>query len=264
MVNVKNFVLKYIKENIPKEILEYGLMDEDDDREDSLDSLLDNKVVTPILLRDLNLSGGVQISVAIRDCEYRNLNNNEYEIYVPKELTNNRSIIAPLNITISVPTQVTLGRNVSSQNAFLHFSNRVRKSVSPSFFNTTSDLTLIGDNLILARFEHYFKDIRFGRLTLEVEHMDNFETINTQYSRQIANLGVLVTKWYIYNKKLIELNKGEIVAGHELGIIKDTIDNYSSCKEEYDELLRKWKVSNMMNNTEFRKMLIRLSVGGNA
>ena len=264
MVNVKEFLLKYVKENIPRDILEYGIREEEDSKEDSLDSLIIDKVIEPIVLRDLNLHGGVQISIDLKHCDIEILNNMEARIFVPKSLTTNRTIITPLHIVMDSFLGVGSARLVNrNHNQFAYFSKKVLRSVSSNPFNTTSDLTLIGENTILARCPNFMSSIRNGRLVVEVEHMGNFETIGSQYSHMVGELAVLASKFYIYNNRIIDLNKGEIYAGHELGVIKDIIDNYSGSKEEYDEKIKKWRKFNLVNNTEFRKMALRLAIGGN-
>lgn len=265
MVNVKEFLLRYIKENIPRDILDFGIREEDDNKEDSLDSLITDRIIEPILLRDLNLNGGVQQTIDLRKCSIEILNENEARIFIPKVLTNNRSIISPLHITLDNFLGISSGRLLTkSYNQFSYFSKKVQRSVSANPFISISDLTLVGENTILVRFPTNVSNIQNGKIVVEVEHAANFESIHSQYSRMVGDLAVLAAKFFIYNNRVIDLNKGEIYAGHELGVIKEIIDDYRGAKEEYDEKLKKWRKYNILNNPEFRKMALRLAVGGNA
>lgn len=265
MAGAVQYIVKYIKTRIPKKVLELGFCKRDmvADLYTSLDDKIIKNVINDILKVDLNLNGGVYITIPLSRCLIdRVRGTNNYVVTVPKALTEGRSIISPLNLSVvSVLTTGNFFWSSSNSPESVRLADKMFKGVSSTPYLTTARLQLIGDNVIACFEPSYFLPQTI--LRCEIENNENLDNVRPQFYKFLGEIGLECCKMFLYNNNIIELNLGYISGGYEISSVKEEIENYKESFEKYDELLKKWRKLSVMNDRERLAKLITYSVGGN-
>lgn len=253
-----------INYEIPREVLEIAFPD--NELNISLEERIISKCVRPVILKDLNLVSGNTVYVSVKDCEIkaaRSLNTNvppsEFILKVPKELTNNKSIISVSNLLLA-PMVTTSSKSCMPDT--MRTVSKINDATSYEKIMQTSKMEVVGENLIyVSGIPNWNRFAYNGSLSITVENNENLENIQPMYYRDLSKVIVSGVKRYIYNKLAVDLDKGYIYSGHELGIIKDTIDSYRDEKDNYEELLQNWSAIALMNDRVFMDGYIRSMIG---
>lgn len=260
--NAMNDLINY---EIPKDVLEIAFPDNGFNI--SLEERIISKCVRPVILRDLNLVSGNSVYVMLKDCEIkatRNADNiysaaTEFIVKVPKELTNDKSIISVSNMILAPLTSV---RSKPCMPDTMRSILKLNDSTSYEKLVQTSKMEVVGENLIfISGIPDWYRVASQGYLSLTVENNENLENIQPMYYRDVSKVIVSGVKRYIYNKLAVEIDKGYIYAGHELGLIKEFIDSYRDEKENYEELIQNWSAISLMNDRVFMDGYIRSMIG---
>lgn len=243
-MNAINVALSEIKFTIPKEILDLAFSDNNPRINSvlSIDERIKNTVLYTRVVRDCNLVAGVYCYVPTRNTRIIQTDLMEYIIEVDKVLTDNRSIIVPLNLMAYVGNNYSTTRdNVST---LVSDMNKMYNNLSNHFIIQTSRLELIGDNIIIVR--EPSSSIFDCVLKCVVEFDNELSRINPRTIPDFSYMCILAVKSYIYNKLKIKLNQGAIYAGHEIGIIDEIVNEYSEAETMYRELLHE-KMAKVLN-----------------
>ena len=219
----------------------------------SLDKLIIDNVIEAKILPDLNVVRGQEVSIPLTNCDIVTVSPDAFRIEtvikVPPRILNGRSIVSPLQISLEYGPMNSGGNSYVTQIA----EAAVNAKMAPTGF-TTTDLELIGNNTILV---HENLPLIMGYLSVMIENDKNMNNLNPSYYNTFGDLCVLATKAYIYNTLVVDLNKGLIIGGKELSVIKDIIDNYSSIYEEYKTMLKEvmGKVLFMNDDKSYSKFI---------
>ena len=242
------YALNRIKLAIPPEILMIAFTEYSryTNNTVSLDEHIMNLVIRPIVMMDANIVGGVETIVDLNQCAITYLNNMEFVVDVPKELTEGRSIIALkslvsnviyskstsyVNMSGSLSAAMNMGNNIGTENVV-----------------QTSKLELIADNMVLVADPTIH--LMDGALRCTIENMSNMENINPRAYDMLGELCVLAVKAWIYNHTIVKLDKGYIYSGAELGVVQSVIESYSDAYQEYREFLNlRWAKVAFINNS---------------
>ena len=223
----------------------------------SVDKLIMNNVIEAKILPDLNVVRGQEISIDLSECEMMTVSPDAFRIEtvikVPPRILNGRNIISPLQISLEYGPTNSGGNSYITQIA----EAAVNSKSAPTGF-TTTDLELIGNNTILV---HENVPLVIGYLSVMIENDKNMNNLNPSYYNTFGDLCILATKAYIYNTLVVDLNKGLIIGGRELSVIKDIIDGYSSAYEDYRTMLKEimGKILFMNDDKSYSKF-IQMSV----
>ena len=200
----------------------------------SLDKLIIDNVIEGKVLPDLNVVRGQKISINLNQCQMYHVSPDAFRletvIKVPVTLLNGRNIITPLSIVLENGPV-----NSGSSNYFVQMAEAGINSIEPTTGFSTTDLELIGNNTILV---HENLPVVMGYLNVLIENDKNMNNLNPQYYNYFGELCVWATKAYIYNTLIVDLNKGIILGGHELSVIKDIVDSYQDGYEQYQTMLK--------------------------
>jgi len=200
----------------------------------SLDKLIIDNVIEAKVLPDLNAIRGQEISIYLKDCQMHTVSPDGFRletvIKVPPKILNGRNIISPLSIVLEYGPV-----NTGSSNYFVQIAEAAVNARSATTGFSTTDLELIGNNTILV---HENLPVIVGYLNVIIENDKNMNNLNPRFYNIFGELCTWATKAYIYNTLIVDLNKGLIIGGHELSIIKDIIDSYQDAYEQYKTLLK--------------------------
>lgn len=251
---------------IPEEILDLVFIKKAytyRDRPTNLDREIIKKVIAPRVLMDCNLLGGVDYMVELQDI-YRETTEEFMAVYrIPKEFTDNRSIISVLGISYLNPYMVSApaGQNVCGWSHIMATTQAVLEAMSPIPNFSSSEVTLEGENTILIRDARVLPQSSYARCILSYdEYMSN---LNPRSYIAFAKMCELAVKSYIWKNRVIPMDRGELTAGVTLGAIKEVIEEYRDAEEMYQEYRKNTmrKVLMMNDDTQRRRHLTRL-IGG--
>lgn len=255
--------LKFI---IPREILDLVFMKKGytyRDRPTNLDREIIKKVIGPRVLVDCNLLGGTDYIVPLMD-QHREVTEEWMAVYrIPKSFTDNRSVISIMSVMYLNPYMVSspTGINTQGWSHVMSASQAVLDAMSPIPNFSTSEVSLEGENTIVIRDARVLPQRSYARCILSYdEYMSN---INPRSYIAFAKMVELAVKSYIWQNRVVPMDKGELTAGVTLGAIKEIIDEYRDAEQMYQDYRKDVmrKVLRMNDDVQKRRHLIAL-VGG--
>lgn len=229
----------------------------------SLDEQILNSVVRPRVYIDTNLVGGAEILVPLLGLAGEEVNTTDMVYRIPKNLTQNRSIMSVLNITYVDPSSMVSAGSFSSCGVTLEQTQaeNLLNALSPLPMISTGRVTIIGENVVLVR-----DSIRIptnSYLRCIVAHDEAMSHIQPRSYKAFCKLVEYAVKAFIYNEYIIEVDMGELRGGHNLGKFKDIIEEYSDANELYETYLtEKWQKISFCNDRESYGRFVKLIVGG--
>ncbi len=258
-----------IKFAIPRQILRKVFLNNQSfwsPQNTSIEEQIKTLVIQAKVLPDCDIVGGVKIYISTSD--------------LPREFTDQFTII------FRVPKHKTQGRTITSvlgigyleSNAFNQAG--VTNSMSPcsitpvtenmlGLFNannsipisSSAECSLIAENTVMVKDTMYIKPN--GYLWCEIANAQDMANIQIRSLPYFSNLCTLACKAYIYNQYIIQMDEGEIKAGHELGMFRSIVESYSEAMQEYNEfLMDTWTKVAIMNDQKSYTDLIRAQMGG--
>lgn len=229
----------------------------------SIDEQILNSVVRPRVYIDTNLVGGAEILVPLIGLQGEEVSTTDMVYRIPKNLTQNRSIMSVLNITYVDPNSMvnaggygSLGVNVEQSAA-----QNLLDAVSPLPMLSTGRVTIIGENVVLVRDSIRIPSNSYLRcIVAQDEAMSH---IQPRSYKAFCKLVEYAVKAFIYNEYIIEVDMGELRGGHNLGKFKDIIEEYADANELYETYLtEKWQKIAFQNDRESHTRFLKLIIGG--
>lgn len=222
---------------------------------------LQDRVIYNFLLPAMNTVGGNRQILELGDLqpEVRDRFTRIYRI--PKSITQGRSIVSALSISYGAYLNTgSIAYPGSGSSQLLNSTQQLVNSVSAPQINSTDQVALIGENVIMVRDAIQM----FGGVNLEcyLEHDKNLSGMHPRAYQTFTDMVVLATKAYIYNKLVILMDMGFIHAGHELGTMRDVIMEYSNSYTELTEMIKgPWARVNTIQDWESHKKYINMQFG---
>ena len=248
---------------IPNQVLEIAFPQPTSGMILSLEERMLSRCVRPLILMDMNLVGDMMVYIPIQNCNVIAISNMQvgatqsFIVDVPKHLTNNKTILRTYSLVAGMyGNSGTINQCLSP---ILADTAKLGLAINPSNVSQTAKMMIVGENKVLV--EDYAMNVHFGYLKVGVENNSNLENVQASYYPQVAKLIVLGLKRYIYNNTIIDLDVGQIYAGHELGRIKEIIDSYADAGEMYQEELIRWAKLSVLNDVRKSDELIKLQIG---
>lgn len=258
--------LDEVRFRIPRPILEAVFTQRDKAwrlQPTSIEDHILNEVVRPRVLVDCNLVGGAEVFIPLDGVPVERTNDYTSVYRIPKKLTQGRSIMAVLNITLSDPTKASsYGVAAGTQNtAMLQLGSAVMDAMGTIPVTSTARCQLIGENVVMVRDTIVLPANIYLRCIIAND--ENMSHLQLRSYRAFADLVVHAVKAYIYNEYIIRMDMGELYAGNQLGRFKEIIDGYAEAEQNYqDFLMGPWSKVALMNDQEQWTRLLRLQLGG--
>lgn len=221
-----------------------------------------DQVLGSRVLFDMNVrGGGEEVRVDVSACAKHHPEPNVIVFSIPPNLLGNRAVISVLEFTyrqglnnLLTATMGPMGFNNVSRPDFMSAATRMVNSLSSVDTQGNATADIIGPYTIRVRDEARVIDVAAVRLL--VENDSNLANIKIPYWDAFANLVVMATKSYIYNKLRTEIPMGAMLGGQSLGVISEVVSEYADAEELYGELLKKWaKVAIMNDRTRYDRIL---------
>ena len=255
-----------IKFRIPRQILK-KVFDQRDWSNKKLSISMDEqilvKVIRPRVMVDADLVGGVEHRVDLADCEVTQTDDYTYVFRVPKNKTQNRSIMSVRNITFNDPTAISnFGTaNLQNNSALLNLGQALIDQHGTIPNASAGRTQIIGDNVIMCSEIYIVPANAYMRVILANDsQLSHLQLRSYPYFSKAC---VLAVKAFIYNEYVIEMDMGELRGGQQLGSFKSEIEKWADADELYLEYMEKdWKAVATMNDAETWDRMIRSRVGG--
>lgn len=229
----------------------------------SLDDQILNEVIRPRVLVDCNLVGGHEVTISLIGLAYSEVDSNSVVYRIPKDRTQNRSIVSVLNITY-----VDLNA-VGGQTGFVSCGVTAEQSaaqglldaIQPMPMIATTRVSLIGENVVLLR--DNIRPPGNAYLRCIIGHDEAMSHLSPRSYRPFAKLVEYAVKSHIYNEYIVEMDMGELRGGLNLGKFKEVIENYADAEELYDTYFReRWQKISFQQDRETMGRFIKMITGG--
>lgn len=263
------FALNEIKMRIPIEVLNVAFKTDITDWRQapiSLDDRIMNQVIRQRVLTAANVVGGQMAVIPLDGLQVEYLDNYNMIYRVPKERTQNRSIVSVLSVGylpyINGYGGSSMGFGGLAPSSITEVSNtamRVMDSVSGIPPISNAQIELLGENTVLIRDQFRTTQAYFLRCILEND--ENLNNISPRSWPAFADLCELAVKSYIYKTLIIKIDQGFLVGGQELGAMKAYVEECRDSEEQYRTHLKEvWRKVAFMNDQQSHQRHIRLMI----
>ncbi len=261
--------LDEIKFTIPMQVLRVAFQEEQYSWRRmpiSMDEQILNRVLRPRVLVDCNLVGGITVNIPLDGITPAYIDNYSSVYEVPKDLTQNRSIVSVLSVGYmpyaAAFNTAGLGYgNVAptSMNDITSAAQRVADSLSGVPPVSNAHVSLIGENTVLLRDQFRVTSAYILRCILSND--ENMNNISTRSWHAFAKLCQLAVKSFIYNTMLVKMDQAYLQGGQELGAFKSYVETLSDSEEMYQTHLREvWQVTAFVNDTYAYDRFLKLQI----
>ena len=238
--------------DFPRNLLNLTLSDLRDNPGEPLSEVIFREIYANIFMKDLtSQSGGEEIWVPLEGLTLEPMNSGYTLLRVPKSLTQEKSIIHPIEITwLPIANHSYYGNNAgmpvdnsivpmfwqASQNPAINAAANLLSAHDTPAMRSTSRIRLIGENLI--RIGDPIYSYQSLRLRCTVAYDPFLGNISPEGVQDIYEAFVLLVKSFIYNHCILTLDSGQLQLGQSLGVVKDIIGGYSDAANAYAEALK--------------------------
>lgn len=245
------YVISNIRHSIPEEILNLAF------KPRQYNTTIEQRIISEIIegpiILDTNLVGGKRREIFINGSWEMNMNEaTEWDLggtgvqssyyKVPPEAREGRNISSVLGMTPSMSNTISGG---SRQGSGQYFGNTATGALSQmlntrtfSEYPVPPQITLEGTNIIRVNPRQLITGMA---VSVMLEYDSEFININQSGIVALVNLCLCATQRYIANKLRVTIDETEVVAGMEIGVIKDIVMEYLQKGEAYHDLLIKLK-----------------------
>lgn len=254
--------IKYIFNNIPREILRHAFADKNNRLSRYIDTnktedLVRNFIYNNIL-PDCNMSGGISINIDLSGIGPKG-GGDELIYIIPPDLTDGKRIVSATSVNINPPNVFgsmggsggfkasrTAGYNNRSEPYCQNSSSPVMRlaeqssemalgrSNIPHFTNT--NVEIVGNNSI--RVKNFPQGMIYRSLSCFLEYGEDMNEIDARSIPDFRRLCLYGAERYIYNELVISIDEDQIRLGAQLGSFKRIVEDYKDSAKDYDDWLR--------------------------
>ncbi len=249
-----SYVLSNIRQEIPATLLEMAF------KPTKYNTTIEQRIVSEIvegpILLDTNLVGGKRREIILNSsweidlkpvAEWNAVGTGVQGSYylVPEEAREYRNISSVVGVTPSMVSSLPGSSiNYNGTGSFGNTASGMMSQMLGTYtfgqYPITPQVTLEGTNII--RF-HPRQLIDGCAVTVFLEFDSEFLNLSVSAILSLSDLCLCATKRYIANQLRVSIDETEIVAGMEIGIIKDLVSEYADAGKEYHEKLIRLKGS---------------------
>jgi hypothetical protein len=246
------YVLSYIRKEIPEELLELAF------KSRKFNTTIEQRIISEVIegpvLLDTNLVGGKRREIFMRSNWLVNLKRTDaFNVtglgvegcfyLVPPEAREHRNIssvigIAPFAGSAVSDSGINFGQAGSYGNTANGMLSQMLNTRTMSQYPVLPMATLEGTNII-----RFYPEVPTDGVAVAVmlEYDAEFMNMNASAIKAMQKLCLCAVQQYIGRKLRISIDETEVVAGMEIGVIKEMVINYIEKGEQYDDLLIKLK-----------------------
>ena len=263
MNNPINYCLQRIKNEIPKEILNIAVVEDNSifNNNITIDEKIITKAIKQYMLLDLSIISTFSKNIDISKCiitPYTNPNNQyEYIIEIPDALIDGMEVISASYIIYNM---LLPQMGMMTGNAMDSAMGSLLQSHSSMNMMTTNRLDVIGRNMVLVNTGNLNWTFMNSVMEVGLAPNDNMSHVKKSAIIYFGELAVLAAKAWLYNELYIQVDQGYIKGGHSIDAIKSKIDDYSSAENDYKEKREGWEKISLMLDTAFYTKFIEMQL----
>lgn len=245
MNDVTNYLVGFIKNNVPGEILNdvFG-------PKHMMDITLDQKIIDVVIngrvLQDCNVLTGEEVNIDI-SASPRAVADNGVIFYVGFGPTQGRRISSVQSV--SYCTDVYSGGPPGIVSALVH--DQVMNSARAY---------LVGPNTVMVEGMNFLV-YTYLRCMLEID--PNFDGISVRLQLLLAQMCVYATKAFIYNNIYLSIGTAVVTYGKDMARYNDIVSSYSDSAQLYMDMLNtKWRPAYVSTDRTTHSRLLRMMLCG--
>lgn len=237
----------------------------------SIPTMIRDQIIYRRFQKDLDLVGGSQELIPLRTVPMETIDDFNFVWRIPRELTGGRTITSPIHVSFgsvggygynygqagyNYANQAQQGRGPISD-----MVQNVQATHAPIPEVTTSDVHLLCENTIVVK--GIIPKTGDCWLLAYMGTDSQLSQITPPYYNRMAEFVVWATKAFIYRKLNIALDQGALVAGQQLGRIRDMVDEYSDANQTYRDMRKEllYKLARL-NDRQWKARHVKTVAGG--
>src|SRR5699024_8504871 len=190
-MNPITYALQRIRQSIPPQLLSIAFTEPSAKHfaiPVSVDSVIKEQVLISRVLVDCNLVGGAEIVIPLTNVHHERVDPGVHVYRIPKQLTQNRSILSALNIGFANDGQGNISHQFGLRDEVLNAAKQQLSSMMSIQIISDARCNVIGDNVVMAEHADYYLGRIYLRCIIEndanMNHLnprswDNFATLCT-------------------------------------------------------------------------------------
>lgn len=202
---------------------------------DSVDSIIRRDVIEKRVNVDCNLVGGKEEEIDLRRAHEARISPTEVHYRIPFDVTDGKLIIAAKSISYAQDRIANYVEGTSNPIALAGIDMYNAMMPIPDY--TTTDVEIIGDNVIACR-DRYYRPYSTAWLVCTIENDEMLQNMPRGAFRGYSKLVVLATKADIYIRLRHSFDQGAVAFGRQLGELKNELDDFRDANERYNDFLR--------------------------
>lgn len=232
----------------------------------SIDSCIISKVIRPRVLVDLNIVGGTEAIIDLNDLAYEILNVTDIVFRIPKQRTQNRSILSALSVsflTSRMPGAWFGGTGYTTTGILNNRDNSAVTSATAGIVASfdkipvtgTADVEIIGENTIIIKNIPGMLMNMYLRCLLSND--ENLSNVPVKAYMLLGKIAVAAVKAHCFITMQERIAGGKLEYGQDFNFISDIVSGYSDANETYDDLIQQWRtMAILMDPTTMSRLVL--------
>lgn len=262
------YAVERILNVVPREVLRLAYIGKKDYRAAPLNLATEirRKTIEGRVIMDTNIVGGETIVVEITDLKPVFHDQYHYVFEIPPERVNHRKIMTALCVNyLSRNTMANKYQTGMPANA-VNYTSDVTNAAHRAFNSrsnipvvSNSDVDMVSDYAV--RIRNHLITAAVVQLKCIVENEERLANISMRNAPAFATLCLYAAKSFIYKELLLQLERGYLEHGQELGAVKSYVDGLSDAEENYQTYLtEQWGAIATMNDNLLYDDLIKMQL----
>lgn len=252
MQSTMTYILSHILQNIPTELLELAFKPRKFGT--NLEQRIIQEIIEGPILLETNLVGGKRRDIFMNQSWIMDLKEASPQIMlgsgvqgsyylIPPEVREGRNISSVIGMTTSLASSMP-GSSIGSGgpgsfgNTATGMASAMLNSRTMGQYPFTPQVSLEGTNIVRM---HPMQMVSGCAITVMLEYDSEFLNMGQSAIYCMRDLCLCAVHRYIATKLRVSIDETEVVAGMEIGVIKQMVDEYSERAKDYDSLLRRVK-----------------------
>lgn len=232
----------------------------------SLDDLILEQTIRARVIVDTNIVGGDEIIISAVGITPTIVDDQNLLYEIPAERVGFRTIMSVLSADFFTSTSQPISQYTTTPSAMATAGSDLTMSGHKAMDSRTSipimgthEAVVVGNNNIMVR--NHVRGARISQFRVIVANDRDLQNIHFRSALSFSKLCRFAVKSFIYTKLKIKLDRGAIERGHEIGALKDYVENCADAEENYQTFLEEvWQGVTTFNNRVAYENLLKIQI----
>ncbi len=226
----------------------------------SVDATIRDRVIEGRVNEDCNLYGGTEVAIDLTNIPHESPTPSVRIFRIPYEKTAGLRIVSVRHLTYMHFHGIS-GYNHGVGDQRLSALQTMYRAAASMPIVSSANCQLMGDNVVVVRDDMMHTTNQLTLICL-VENEASMNNINPGLFQLYSQMVTLAVKAYIYTNLDIQIDRGYLVGGMNLGRIREIVDSYSDANDMYRELLTtRWQRGSFTNDRPRMHTYIKSMIG---